>query len=157
MAPDTTGQWLASGSDDGTMRVWEVASGRCMLTTDLGSPVHSVAWCPAAGTRLLSAAAGNRVVILAPALGTQELQAASEQVGFYGGFVLGFRGGRWAALFVTYARVCAGCMPVLIPPAADGVGLHPWVLPCSRLDASRVFCLPALDYVRIVPWYASFA
>uniref|UniRef100_A0A7S0RRE2 Ribosome biogenesis protein BOP1 homolog n=1 Tax=Chlamydomonas leiostraca TaxID=1034604 RepID=A0A7S0RRE2_9CHLO len=79
VAPDASGQWLASGSDDGTLRVWEVASGRCMATHNLGTPVHSVAWCPAPGVRLLSAAAGNRVFIMAPAIGTQELREASEQ------------------------------------------------------------------------------
>jgi ribosome biogenesis protein ERB1 len=68
IAPDTSGQWLLSGSDDGTVRVWEVRTGRCFRCWDLGTPVHAVAWCPDASVRLASAAAGNRCVLL-PALG----------------------------------------------------------------------------------------
>ena len=29
LSVDPTGQWLFSGSEDGTMRVWEVATARC--------------------------------------------------------------------------------------------------------------------------------
>ena len=64
LALDGTGQWLASGSDDGTARLWEVSTGRCTRIWRLGAKVRCVAWCPAAGLRVLAAAAGNAVVLL---------------------------------------------------------------------------------------------
>ena len=62
LATDARGQWLASGSDDGHVRVWEVRSGRSMRTWNLGAKVRCVAWCP--GLPILAAAAGNRVALL---------------------------------------------------------------------------------------------
>ena len=62
LATDARGQWLASGSDDGHVRVWEVRSGRSMRAWNLGAKVRCVAWCP--GLPILAAAAGNRVVLL---------------------------------------------------------------------------------------------
>ena len=66
MAPDPfTGQWLLSGGDDGSVRLWEVRTGRCLSTWQLGEqPVSCVAWCPAPTLRLAAAVAGSRVVLL---------------------------------------------------------------------------------------------
>ena len=64
MAVHASGQWLASGSDDGTVRVWEVRSGRSIRVWDLGAKVRCVVWCPAAGLPILAAAVGSRVVLL---------------------------------------------------------------------------------------------
>ena len=64
LAVDAAGQWLASGSDDGWVRVWEVRSGRSMRAWNLGAKVRCVAWCPARGLPILAAAAGSRVVLL---------------------------------------------------------------------------------------------
>lgn len=69
---ESTGQWIASGlflfflkcfkemniseelirifvyegSKDGTVRIWEVETGRCLQTWDLGEPIEQVAWNP---------------------------------------------------------------------------------------------------------------
>ena len=64
VAPDPSGQWLASGSDDGTLRLWEVATGRCIKTWDVQMPVRRLAWCPNPALCLLSAAAGKHVLLL---------------------------------------------------------------------------------------------
>ncbi len=61
---DPSGQWLASGSADGSLKLWEVRTGRCMRTWELGSPVHCVAWCPNADLRILAAAFDKKVVLL---------------------------------------------------------------------------------------------
>lgn len=46
MAVDAAGQWLATVSGDGTLRVWEVATGRPYWSVDFGSAATAVAWCP---------------------------------------------------------------------------------------------------------------
>ncbi|KAJ1619090.1 NUC169 domain-containing protein, partial [Pavlovales sp. CCMP2436] len=80
------GQWLATGSDDGLVRVWEVSTGRCVLDWALGAPpaagsakegkegkaeaeaapepIHRLAFCPAAGRTLLAASVGSRVLLV---------------------------------------------------------------------------------------------
>ena len=66
IAPDPTGQWLASGGDDGTLKVWEIRSGRLLASHALGggAAVLRVAWCPDPALRLLSAAVGNSICLL---------------------------------------------------------------------------------------------
>lgn len=41
-----SGQWLASGSEDCTVRLWEVESGRCMQIFNLDDTVKKVEWNP---------------------------------------------------------------------------------------------------------------
>ncbi|KCV71695.1 hypothetical protein H696_01118 [Fonticula alba] len=68
-----TGEWLLSGSDDGTVRVFEVSTGRCAFSLDLGQRVNAVAWNPMPGTFLFTAAADSTVFFVAPpAVGTLE-------------------------------------------------------------------------------------
>ncbi|KAJ2591865.1 Ribosome biogenesis protein erb1, partial [Coemansia sp. RSA 1804] len=64
---DPTGLWLVSGSDDGTVRLWELISGRCAGIWDLKDVVHMVAWNPNPDLCMFAAAAGGRVVLVAPA------------------------------------------------------------------------------------------
>lgn len=74
-----SGQWLASGSDDATVRLWEVATGRCCRTWKLGEPVVCVAWCPNPALQLLGAAVGKKVVLLLSGLGGDAVEAAAKQ------------------------------------------------------------------------------
>uniref|UniRef100_A0AAR2L7E6 Ribosome biogenesis protein BOP1 n=1 Tax=Pygocentrus nattereri TaxID=42514 RepID=A0AAR2L7E6_PYGNA len=41
-----SGQWLVSGSDDCTVRFWEVSTARCLKTVEVSGAVKSVAWSP---------------------------------------------------------------------------------------------------------------
>ncbi|KAA6423515.1 MAG: ribosome biogenesis BOP1 protein [Trebouxia sp. A1-2] len=64
ISPDASGQWLASASDDGSVRLWEVRTGRCTRTWTLSGVIHCVAWCPNPGLSLLAAAVDTRVILL---------------------------------------------------------------------------------------------
>lgn len=44
------------GSDDKTVRLWEVQTGRCMQTIELEDKVKSVAWCPNSSLSLAAVA-----------------------------------------------------------------------------------------------------
>eukprot|EP01097_Dermamoeba_algensis_P008850 TRINITY_DN6065_c0_g1_i1.p1 TRINITY_DN6065_c0_g1~~TRINITY_DN6065_c0_g1_i1.p1 ORF type:complete len:416 (+),score=90.91 TRINITY_DN6065_c0_g1_i1:742-1989(+) len=58
------GQWLASSSDDSTVRLWEVQTGRCWKIWSFSSAVILVAWNPNPALHILAAAVGNQVFIL---------------------------------------------------------------------------------------------
>ncbi|KAM9838289.1 ribosome biogenesis protein bop1 [Aulostomus maculatus] len=75
-----SGQWLASGSDDGSVRFWEVSSGRCMKTVQVGGAVKSVAWNPNASVCLLAVALDTSVLILSPSLADKQVVSSSERL-----------------------------------------------------------------------------
>ncbi|KAG2483393.1 hypothetical protein HYH03_017745 [Edaphochlamys debaryana] len=80
VAPDPwAGQWLLSGGQDGTLRIWEVRTGRCWRTWQLGAPVAAVAWCPNPALRLVSAAVGSELVLLPSGTGPAEAEEAAEE------------------------------------------------------------------------------
>ncbi|XP_053608417.1 ribosome biogenesis protein BOP1 homolog [Plodia interpunctella] len=69
---DPSGQYVVSGADDGTVRVWETSTGRCLRTIQVSpepAPVTAVAWTPARGLALVAAAAGARLLLLSPGAG----------------------------------------------------------------------------------------
>ncbi|XP_030597794.1 ribosome biogenesis protein bop1 [Archocentrus centrarchus] len=76
----TSGQWLASGSDDGSVRFWEVCSSRCMKTVQVGGAVKSVAWNPNPSVCLLAVALDSVVLILSPSLGDKQVTVLSERL-----------------------------------------------------------------------------
>lgn len=45
------------GSTDGTIRLWEVETGRCLKVWEIGEPVHHVAWNPLPQLPILAVAA----------------------------------------------------------------------------------------------------
>eukprot|EP00892_Ulva_mutabilis_P006986 jgi/Ulvmu1/465/UM001_0472.1 len=69
LSPDPTGQWLLTGSDDGSMRLWEVLTGRCCREWPLGGRVASVGWCPDCAMRVAAAAVGSRLVLVDTGVG----------------------------------------------------------------------------------------
>ena len=64
VAPSPNGQWLASGSADGTAKVWEVSTGRCLKTFELQGKVKCVAWCPNSAYSILAATANKSAYLL---------------------------------------------------------------------------------------------
>jgi len=77
---DPSGQFLASGSDDNTVKVWEIQTGRCMKTFVMEGVVRCVAWCPNASLALLAAAVDRNVHLLAPGVGDRLVQARTDEL-----------------------------------------------------------------------------
>lgn len=74
------GQWLASGSDDGSVRLWEVATARCMKTVPVGGVVRSVAWNPQPSICLVAVAVEDSVLLLNPVLGDRLVVGSTDQL-----------------------------------------------------------------------------
>ncbi|KAL2042879.1 hypothetical protein N7G274_004639 [Stereocaulon virgatum] len=84
LAIDPTGNWLASGGDDGTVRVWELGSGHQVWSVRLEKTeaVNVVRWRPGTDAIILSAAAGEDVYLMSPQIAnlTPEVAAKSREV-----------------------------------------------------------------------------
>lgn len=68
LSPD--GEYLVSGSEDGTVRLWEVDTSLCREQWDMGAPVVSVLWNPA--HHLVAVATGKRVVLISTGTGDRD-------------------------------------------------------------------------------------
>ena len=64
-----TGQWIASGSDDQTLKFWEVSTGRCMKTIKMEGVVRCVQWNPNQALSVVAAVVDDVVHIINPKLG----------------------------------------------------------------------------------------
>ncbi|CAH8382856.1 unnamed protein product [Eruca vesicaria subsp. sativa] len=80
ISPDCSGQWIASGSADGSVRIWEVETGRCLKVWQFKEPVKCVAWNPLPDFPILAVAMGQDVIILNTELGTDEEQQRIEEL-----------------------------------------------------------------------------
>lgn len=56
LSVDPTGQWLATGSDDKTIRIWEVSTARCVKTIEFPDQVIKIAWNPNKAISIIAAA-----------------------------------------------------------------------------------------------------
>jgi WD40 repeat protein len=70
ISTDPTGQYLASGGDDGVLRVWDISLGKLMRSWKLAKSddgaIHSVAWGPNPAIQCIAACVGNRLVFVNP-------------------------------------------------------------------------------------------
>lgn len=73
MSVDSSGEWLATGSLDGTVRLWDVQSGRCRKAWDFGVKVNHVQWNPNPQINILGVAVDKDVVLLPTELGGEEV------------------------------------------------------------------------------------
>ncbi|KAF3822840.1 hypothetical protein GH733_008214 [Mirounga leonina] len=71
---------LLPGSDDGSVRLWEVATARCMRTVPVGGVVRSVAWNPCPTVSLVAVAVEDSVLLLNPALGDRLVVSGTDQL-----------------------------------------------------------------------------
>ncbi|XP_069478001.1 ribosome biogenesis protein BOP1 [Ambystoma mexicanum] len=74
-----TGQWLVSGSDDCSVRFWEVCTARCMKTIEVEGAVKSVSWNPNPAVCLVAVSVESSIVLLNPLLGDKLLSSATDQ------------------------------------------------------------------------------
>jgi ribosome biogenesis protein ERB1 len=80
LAVDPTGIWLATGGDDGTVRVWELLTGRQLWSVRLSDEdaVNVVRWRPGKDAVILAAAAGDDLFLtVPPMIADPEIEKAS--------------------------------------------------------------------------------
>ncbi len=70
LSPD--GQWLVTGSDDLTARVWDVETGRCVHMWKFESIVNRVAWNPNNSICVIAVALETGVMLVTPPIATPE-------------------------------------------------------------------------------------
>lgn len=79
---DPTGTYLATGGSDGTIRVWELLTGRQLWSAKLSADeaVNVVRWRPGREACILSAAAGDDIYLIVPPVVDPELEASSRAI-----------------------------------------------------------------------------
>lgn len=74
ISTDASGERLVSGSTDGTVRIWDVKTGRCLKVWEMGEAVQHVAWNPLPDLPVVAVSVGHDVLILNTGLGSDEEQ-----------------------------------------------------------------------------------
>ncbi|KAI8141456.1 NUC169 domain-containing protein [Fennellomyces sp. T-0311] len=76
-----SGLFIISGSDDHTIRMWEVSTGRCLFMWQFKDVIHAIAWNPNPDLWLFAASIGHGEVLLIspPKLGSGEIVMATDQ------------------------------------------------------------------------------
>ncbi|KAI4162041.1 MAG: hypothetical protein LQ342_004353 [Letrouitia transgressa] len=79
---DSSGVWLASGGDDGTVRIWEILTGRQIwhVTLERDEAVNVVRWRPGVDAVILSAAAGENLYFIVPPILAPGIENSSVDV-----------------------------------------------------------------------------
>jgi ribosome biogenesis protein ERB1 len=82
LAIDPSGVWLASGGDDGSIRVWEIMTGRQIWSAKLENEeaVNVVRWRPGKDAVILSAACGDAIYLIVPPIADPEVEAVSREI-----------------------------------------------------------------------------
>ncbi|GIK02696.1 ribosome bioproteinsis protein erb1 [Aspergillus viridinutans] len=82
LAVDPSGLWLATGGDDGTVRVWELLTGRQLWSVKLSEedPVNVVRWRPGKDALILAAAAGDDIFLAVPPIVDPAIEKASLEI-----------------------------------------------------------------------------
>ena len=69
LSVSSTGEALATGSDDNTLRIWEMDTGRCLKMVTLPGVVTQVAFCPNPDVPLVAAVVDREVFFVSTGLG----------------------------------------------------------------------------------------
>lgn len=138
LAVDPSGLWLASGGDDGTVRVWELLTGRQLWSVKLSEedPVNVVRWRPGKDALILAAAAGDDIFLAVPPIVDPAMEKASLDILDAG----------WGY---------AASVPPPTPAEANKKNNPPkWMRPSSSLADSGVCAVIPLRYVaKSLSWH----
>jgi len=74
------GQYLASGGDDCTFRIWEVLTGRCIRLIKFESSVKHIKWCPDANKCLCLVVIEKTVYIINPLVGSKLIYTSTNKL-----------------------------------------------------------------------------
>ncbi|VBB72421.1 Putative cytosolic ribosome biogenesis protein [Podospora comata] len=138
VAIDPTGVALATGGSDGTVRVWELLTGRQVWSVKLSSedPVYTVRWRPTKDAFVLAASAGEDVFLMVPPHSsvTSTLDQASRDV-----------------LAAGFGYATNGQQPATAPgkePAGK------WARPGTKLeDAGVLVRVTVRSAVKVITWH----
>ncbi|KAI9168472.1 Ribosome biogenesis protein erb1 [Blastocladiella emersonii ATCC 22665] len=115
-----SGQFLLSGSDDGSLRLWEVATTRCLYKWKFADGITTVAWNPSKGLSVAAVATGSDVVLLNLALVAESITADKK------------------VAQQTLTLLQGEAAPVAAKNTADGIPMAPkceWQKPPKKLAA----------------------
>ena len=135
LAIDPSGVWLASGGDDGTIRIWELLTGRQIWHVNLGDgeAVNAVRWRPGTDAIILSAATGEDIYLITPQIVDPEFEIKSREIVDAG----------WG-----YAANGVSNGAPKKEPAAQ------WTRPGSRLEDEGVLVKVGLrKQVKVISWH----
>ena len=81
---DPTGMWVATGSDDGTVRLWEIRTGRELWKWSYphssDDVVYAMAWNPGKEVGLLAVAVGDTVYLVCPPVWSEPKAARTKEI-----------------------------------------------------------------------------
>lgn len=74
------GEYILTGSDDTTVKIWEISTARCLKTLKTDDVVRSVAWCPNSKLLLIAVATGQRLLLINPRVGDKLLIKNTDEI-----------------------------------------------------------------------------
>jgi ribosome biogenesis protein ERB1 len=138
LAIDPTGTWLASGGDDGTVRIWELLSGRQIwsIKVDDNEAVNVVRWRPGKDAVILSAAAGESIFLIVPPIVDPETETTSRDLLDAG----------WG--YAAKSSSTTTSTPITKEPPAK------WTRPGTRLEDEGVLVKATVRRtVKVISWH----
>ncbi|KAJ6131063.1 Ribosome biogenesis protein erb1 [Penicillium sp. IBT 18751x] len=135
---DPTGIWLATGGDDGTIRVWELLTGRQLWSAKLSDEdaVNVVRWRPGKDSVILAAAAGDDIFLCVPPIADPEIEKTSLDIIDAG----------WGYAASQPPPSAAEANKKSTPPS--------WTRPSSELADAGVCALIPLRYIaKSISWH----
>jgi len=74
------GQFVASASDDKTVRIWEILTGRCIKMCTFEDEVTFVSWCPLTTRNLVAAVVKSTVYLINPDIGDKTVSNDTDEL-----------------------------------------------------------------------------